>query len=280
VKATPGILQDADPARWRQHLFGLPPDRWERLRGKSFWITGAGTGYGRCLAVALAAAGAEVVLTGRRRGKLEDTLREMREFGIVTDGCRLVACDITDGEAVASACAEVRRHCRALYGLIGNAALPSSGRPYPLQQDTLEEGQRLLTVNVTAPWWLARAILPDMLAGNAMRILFMTSEAGWADTPGFGLYNVSKAALNSLSASLAAECAARSPQCDVQINALIPGEARTEMNQGSTQSPYAVVSMALALLSHPAGGPNGKFFHRDGRHFGFAYAAPYGQRLL
>ena len=67
---------------------------------------------------------------------------------------------------------------------------------------------------------------------------------------------------------------------DIQMNALIPGEARTEMNRGSTQSPYKVVSMALILLSHPRGGPNGRFFHRDGRHFGLGYTLPYDKPLI
>jgi len=65
----------------------------------------------------------------------------------------------------------------------------------------------------------------------------------------------------------------------VQINVLDPGEARTEMNQGSTNSPFAAVPMALLLLSHPKGGPNGKFFHRNGRHLAFAYSDAYDSDL-
>ena len=66
---------------------------------------------------------------------------------------------------------------------------------------------------------------------------------------------------------------------DIQINVLVP-KARTEMNQGSTETPYAVVSMVLVLLSHPPGGPNGFFFNRDGRHLAFAYIQEYPQPLL
>jgi NAD(P)-dependent dehydrogenase (short-subunit alcohol dehydrogenase family) len=139
---------------------------------------------------------------------------------------------------------------------------------------------RLLATNVTGQWHVARAALPMMAASGTIRAVFLTSEAGWAFTPGVGPYNVSKAALNSLGASLAAETAARHPGADVQINLLDPGEARTEMNQGSTASPYAAVPMALALLTHPPGGPNGRFFHRDGRHRAFAYAGPWPRSLL
>jgi NAD(P)-dependent dehydrogenase (short-subunit alcohol dehydrogenase family) len=107
-----------------------------------------------------------------------------------------------------------------------------------------------------------------------------SGRGGWAFTPGFGHYNATKAALNSLAGSLAAEAAARYPAADVQINVLNPGEARTEMNGGSTTSPYAAVSMTLILLSHPPSGPNGCFFARDGRHLGFAYAKPWPRELL
>jgi NAD(P)-dependent dehydrogenase (short-subunit alcohol dehydrogenase family) len=118
-----------------------------------------------------------------------------------------------------------------------------------------------------------------MKTGGAVRVLFITSEAGWAFTPGVGLYNVSKAALNNLAGSLAAEYEAAFPDIDIQMNSLAPGEARTEMNQHSTDSPYAVASMALILLSHPPNGPNGKFFHRDGRHLPFTYASAYDKTL-
>jgi NAD(P)-dependent dehydrogenase (short-subunit alcohol dehydrogenase family) len=119
-----------------------------------------------------------------------------------------------------------------------------------------------------------------MLAAGSGRVVLLTSEAGWAYTPGFGPYNVSKSALNNFGASLAAECGARCPSADVQINVLIPGEARTEMNRGSTISPYTIAPMMLALVSHPPGGPNGRFFHRDGRHLSFGYAEAFDRKLL
>ena len=278
--STPGILQKADPARWREHRFGLPADRWARLRGKSFWITGAGTGYGRSIAVALAAAGGQVFLTGRRLAKLAETRDDMARLGVPNDQCHPIVCDLTKPEAIASACAQVRARCDSLYGLVNNAAVAVDGRPNPLQEYDFADWQRILQTNLTAPWLLTREIIPHMLEGSAARVLLITSEAGWAATPGFGPYNISKAALNSLGASLAEEYAASFPTADVQVNVLIPGEARTEMNQYSQESPYTVVSMALTLLSHPRGGPNGRFFHRDGRHFAFAYAEPYEKRLF
>ncbi|MEW6386046.1 MAG: SDR family NAD(P)-dependent oxidoreductase [Thermodesulfobacteriota bacterium] len=270
------VLQEVDPAKWQEHLYGLPPGRWASLRGKSFWVTGAGTGYGRALACALAAAGCQVFLTGRRQDKLLETIKEISALQIDPSHCQIIAADLTNPEEINRACDRVKELCQGLHGLINNAAIP--GRPgslHPLQEDPLEYWQKMVAINVTAPWLITREIFPHLLASGQVRVLFITSGAGWAATPGYGLYNVSKAALNSLAHSLAQEYASSYREADIQINALDPGEARTEMNQGSNQSPYAVASMALLLLSQPPGGPNGRFFHRDGRHLEFGDTAPY-----
>lgn len=279
--STPGIPQHPDPRAWRSHRFGLPPDRWERLRGKSFWVTGAGTGYGRCIALALAAAEGRVFLTGRRREKLEETRAEAAALGIDAANCIAVTADITDSDEVRGAAGAIARHTDLLFGLINNAALPEPRPgPWPLSDLRVEQWNALLATNVTGQWLVSQAALPLLAQGPGFRMVFMSSEAGWAFTPGFGPYNTSKAAVNNLGASFAAECAARYPDKDVQINVLVPGEARTEMNQGSVESPYSAVSMTLALLSHPAPGPNGRFFHRDGRHLAFGHAPPHRGALL
>jgi NAD(P)-dependent dehydrogenase (short-subunit alcohol dehydrogenase family) len=232
------------------------------------------------MAVALACAGAQVFLTGRRREKLEETRGEVHELGGNADRCVSVPADITREDEVEAACLTIRDNCSTLHGLVNNAAVPQHREsPWPLQENSLESWERMLRLNVTAPWLVSRAILPHMIDGGEVRIVFITSEAGWAFTPGVGQYNISKAALNNLGASLAHECAARYPQADVQINMLNPGEARTEMNQGSQRSPYAVVPMILQLLSHPAGGPDARFFHADGRHLSFTYSDAYQRPL-
>ncbi len=279
VERTPGILESADPVDWPRHRFGLPADRWARLKDRAFWVTGAGSGYGRAISVALAAAGAKVMLSGRRREKLQVTLEEAASLGIDIAGCAVLPLDVTAQDQVQAAADAIS--CRGgLTGLVNNAALPAPGSARPLQELGAEAWRRLIETNLTGPWLLSRSALPLMLNGGTVRMLFMSSGAGWAFTPGVGPYNVSKAALNNLSGSLAAEVAATHPEADVQINALNPGEARSEMNGASPISPYAVVSMVLTLLSHPPGGPNGRFFHRDGRHLRFTDALAHDRPLL
>ena len=278
---THGLLHDPNPRDWPRHRFGLPARRWARLRGYSYWVTGAGTGFGQAIAVALSCAGAQVFLTGRRPEKLAETVEAVRRLGGPVEACHLVPADVTDEEQVERACRGIRERCPSLHGLVNNAAVSQRRQsPWPLQLESPAYWRQLLAVNVTAPLLVTAAALPHMVRGGSLRVLFITSEAGWAFTPGFGHYNVSKAALNNLGASFGEECAARYPGVDVQINVLVPGEARTEMNQGSERSPYTIAGMVLLLLSHPPGGPNARFFHADGRHLSFGYSPPYDRSLL
>ncbi|MCM8775864.1 MAG: SDR family oxidoreductase, partial [Candidatus Omnitrophica bacterium] len=265
---------------WSSHRFGLTADRWNFLKGKSIWITGAGTGYGRSMAIGFAAARAQVILTGRRREKLEETVAEMQKLGIDTGSCVILPADLSQPKQIHHAGEVVKKKCSALYGLIHNAAVPCRTFYHPLQEEKLDHWDHMFRVNVTAPWLLTREIFSHMASGRHVRILFITSEAAWAFACGFGPYNVTKAALNNLMGSLTEEFTATYPQMDIQINALSPGEAKTEMNPYSTWSPFSVVSMTMILLSHPSGGPNGKFFHRDGRHLEFGYASPYPHPLI
>jgi len=279
--STHGILQIADPGAWRDHRFGISKSRWAWLDGRAFWITGAGTGYGRAIALALTAAGARTFITGRRIAKLEETRVEGRSLGINVEYCYPLVADITSEVHLSKAVEIIAQHTGQLTGLINSAALPQpDGGRYPLSELSSERWTDLMQTNVTAQWLTTKAALPLLTSGEESRVLFFSSEAGWADTPGFGPYNISKSAVNTLGVSFAAECKARFPENDIQINVLVPGEARTEMNQGSEISPYSVVSMVLALLSHPAGGPNGHFFHRDGRHLALGYSDVYAKDLL
>lgn len=278
---TQGIYEHADPKEWREHRFGLPPERWRRLSGRSFWVTGAGTGFGKSLAVGLAASGATVILGGRRLEKLEEALDEMRSFDIPTNNCHAIPMDITDEESVREACGRIEKNVGSLTGLVNNAGTFVTGLgDWPLMEQEPEDWDRQFDLNVKGQWLVTRGALPLMLRGDEVKVLFITSEAGWAFTPSAGHYNVTKAALNNLGASFAAECEDRYPDVDVQINVVVPGEARSEMNQGSDTSPYTLNSIVLALLSHPDGGPNGRFFFKDGRHLTFGYAPVYEKQIV
>jgi NAD(P)-dependent dehydrogenase (short-subunit alcohol dehydrogenase family) len=254
------------------HGFGLPRERRDLLATRRMWVTGAGTGFGRAVSIALGLLGASVVLTGRREHKLRETIDAAVAAGAAGDRFEALPFDLTDAAAYPQATATLVR--LRIHGVIHCAAVAQQSQQPPPLLDT-ESLPLLLRSNVEAAWRAARAAVQAAIGGDVVRVVLFSSEAGWHFTAGFGPYNVSKAALNNLGGSLAAEVAARYPSCDVQINVLNPGEARSEMNQGSLRSPCTSLPMILALVSHQAGGPNGRFFHADGRHLGFAAAEPW-----
>jgi NAD(P)-dependent dehydrogenase (short-subunit alcohol dehydrogenase family) len=266
-----------DPRTWARHQFGLSLEMRGRLAQRAFWVTGGGTGFGRAVATSLALIGARVVLTGRRASKLEETAREATHTSDVSDRFALLPLDLTRSSDVEAGMDTLRRE--GITGLVHCAAIPQpreSAAPLLLTDSLC----RVMATNLEAAWRAGRAAIAASAPASVVRCVFFSSEAAWHFTPGFGPYNVSKAALNSLAGSLAEETAALHPTCDVQINVLNPGEARSEMNRGSERSPYAAVPMTLALLAQAPGGPNGRFFHADGRHLEFASARPWPVALL
>lgn len=270
-----------DPRQSHQHRYGLPLERWEYLKGRNYWITGAATGFGHAISAAAVAAGAQVFLTGRRTDKLHEAVMLIGSYGISTHLCHIVPSDVRSEAATADALKVIFSRTSVLHGIVNSAAIPPrTVCRFPLADESAEYWDETMAINVRGAWLATRAALRHMLEHGSARVLFLSSAAGWSFAPGFGQYNISKAALNSLAVCLAEEYALHFPAADVQINVLDPGQARTEMNPGSDRSPFGIAHTALALLSHPKGGPNGKFFHQDGRHLSFCGAQPYDRPLI
>ena len=275
------VMQCCIPEEGTSHFFGLTEERWSSLRGKSFWITGGGTGFGYAMAYAVLSAGATVFISGRRESKLREAMELFSVAGLDITNCHCVVMDVRSQSSIDAACEYVRTKCTSLNGLVHSAGLPGAiGSSTPLQNADTDNWQRVMDTNVRGPWLLTRSIFSHLALALSPKVLFITSGAGWGSTPGVGVYNVSKAALNSLGHSMAQEYALNYPQVDIQMNILVPGEAKSEMNRDGKDSPFTVVSMFLILLSYPKGGPNGRFFHRDGRHLRFGDTHAYPHKLI
>jgi NAD(P)-dependent dehydrogenase (short-subunit alcohol dehydrogenase family) len=179
-------------------------------------ITGASRGLGLALARALAADGWRLVIDARGSAELERAARELGRLGEVV----ALAGDVAD-----------RRHRQALVDAAGesidllvNNASTLGASPLPvLAAYPLDAFGRALRVNVLAPLGLAQLVLPRLAEGG--RILNVTSDAAREPYEGWGGYGASKAALEQLTAILAAE------HPDRRIYAVDPGDMRTAMHQ-------------------------------------------------
>jgi short-subunit dehydrogenase len=178
-----------------------------QIAGSSVLLTGATGGLGHAIARALHGHGAELILTGRRTDVLAPLATEL--------DARALAVDLSQP-------AEVERLVREAGEvdiLVANAALPASGR---LESFTVQEIDRALNVNLRAPIVLAHAFLPKMTERRSGHLLFMSSLAGKAATPGTSLYNASKYALRGFASALRAELR----ESGVGVSAVFPGFIR------------------------------------------------------
>jgi NAD(P)-dependent dehydrogenase (short-subunit alcohol dehydrogenase family) len=191
-----------------------------RLVGRVALITGASRGIGAAVAARFAAEGAHVILVARTVGGLEETDDRVRAAG---GAATLVPLDLADGAGIDRLRASLHERWGRLDVLVGNAGLLGGLRPLP----HVEPGrwERVLAINLTANFRLIRALDPLLRASDAGRAIFVTSGAARGAFAYWGPYAASKAGLEAMVRSYAAETA-RTP---LRVNMLDPGIVRTAM---------------------------------------------------
>lgn len=177
------------------------------ISGSKVLLTGATGGLGHAIARALAAKGAQLILTGRRVDVLEPLASEL--------GARALAVDLSEPAEVDRLLVEAGE----LDILVANAALPGSG---PLDSFTLDQIDRALDVNLRAPIALAHALAPQMVKRGSGHLLFMSSLSGKAATAGSSIYNATKFGLRGFAGAMRAELHGTG----VGVSAVFPGFIR------------------------------------------------------
>ena len=185
-------------------------------------VTGASRGIGRAAALALAGQGAHVIALARTQGALEALDDEIRAAG---GAATLVPLDLADHDALDRLGGSIYERWGRLDGLVGNAGL--LGPISPLPHVSPKQFNDVFAVNVTANFRLIRSLDPLLRAAPAGRAVFITSGvASRAATRAYwGLYASSKAALDLLARSYAAETV----KTAVKVMLVNPGPLRTRM---------------------------------------------------
>ena len=183
-------------------------------------VTGASRGIGRATALALARGGAHVVAVGRTVGALEELDDAVRAAGAAAT---LVPLDMRDYAGLYRLAAALHERYQRLDVLIGNAAI--AGPRSPLDHVEPAAWDEIMAVNVTANWHLIRAMDPLLKRARSGRAVFITSGAATHARAYSGPYSVSKAALNVLAQTYAAE----TTSTEVRVNLFNPGPTRTGM---------------------------------------------------
>jgi NAD(P)-dependent dehydrogenase (short-subunit alcohol dehydrogenase family) len=184
-------------------------------------VTGASRGIGYALSLALARAGAHVVAVARTVGGLEELDDAVRAAG---SSATLVPLDMRDYDGFYRLAATLHERYQRLDVLVGNAAI--GGQRSPLSHVDPRAWDEAMAVNVTANYHLIRAMDPLLRRSEAGRAVFLTSGAATNARAYAGPYSTSKAALNALARTYAAETNTTTP---VRVNLFNPGPTRTRM---------------------------------------------------
>ncbi len=194
-----------------------------QLDGKVALITGGGRGIGWAIAVALADAGAAVVVTGRNTVNLEET-----KSAIIAEGGKgmALACDVGSKASVVSAFEKIRAELGAVDILVNNAGITYSRKLHETPDDVWEQ---IIQTNVNGTFYCCKAVLPDMIDKRWGRIITIASIAGLGGIPFSSAYSASKHAQLGLTRSLALEVA----RYNIAVNAICPGWVETNMLEES-----------------------------------------------
>jgi len=205
------------------------------LSGRTALVTGASGGIGGEIARALHGRGATVVLSGTRADAL-DALKQ--ELG---SRAHAVTCDLHDAAAVDA----LPKHAEAAAGkidiLVNNAGVTRDNLFLRMKDAEWDE---VISVDLTAPFRLCRAVLRGMMKNRWGRIVTITSVVGATGNPGQGNYAAAKAGLAGMTKSLAAEVASR----NITVNCVAPGFIATAMTEVLTEGQKSAI-----LARIPAG---------------------------
>jgi meso-butanediol dehydrogenase/(S,S)-butanediol dehydrogenase/diacetyl reductase len=181
-------------------------------------VTGAGTGIGRAVALALQADGYSVALVGRRREPLEAVAGELAEAG---GSASVVVADVGNPAGAAAAAERARDAFGGVDVVVNNAGI---GSDKALLDETLENWEAVLRTNLTSAFLLSQESLPDLIARHGC-IVNVASINGLVAGPGWMSYSVSKAGLIMLARCIANDYG----RLGVRANVVCPGWVRTPM---------------------------------------------------
>ncbi len=214
-----------------------------RLDGKTALVTGSSKGIGRAIAEAMAAQGAQVVISSRKADACELVAEE-----IEAAGGRAVAipCNISHKDQLQELAAATRRAFGRIDILVCNAAVNPHYGPMATVPD--EAYEKTMGANVRSNLWLCNMVIPEMAERQDGAVIIVSSVAGLKGTSNIGIYALSKAADMQLARNFAVEWG----RSNVRVNCLAPSIIKTDMAKALWDNPetyrHAVSTYALGRI--------------------------------
>jgi NAD(P)-dependent dehydrogenase (short-subunit alcohol dehydrogenase family) len=192
-----------------------------KLAGKTALITGAGSGIGRATALLFAREGAKLALVGRTASKLNAVAHEI---GAGPEHVKCVAADLSERGEARRAVEECGEHFGSLDVVINNAGISRQRGLLEVDETLMDE---LLAHNIKNPFWVAQFAVPWLLRRKGGCIVNISSSLGIKPSPGFGLYAMTKAALQMLTLTFAQEYSASG----IRVNTICPAVVDTPIHE-------------------------------------------------
>ncbi|MEO7207754.1 MAG: SDR family NAD(P)-dependent oxidoreductase [Steroidobacteraceae bacterium] len=206
-------------------------------------VTGGSRGLGLAMSSALAGAGYRVIAVARNNSaELTTAAAKATQEG--RGAIEFRACDLSDVEALAPLVRALRSDFGALYGLINNAGLGTSGILSTMRD---AEIQRLIQLNTVSPIVLSKYVVRSMMTQREGRIVNIASIVASTGYSGLSVYSATKASLIGFTRSLAREVG----QLGITVNALAPGFVATEMTHDLNDSQRQKIARRSALHRMP-----------------------------
>jgi len=214
------------------------------LAGKVALVTGASKGIGFEIAEIFAAAGAKVVLCSRNQDAVDEMAKKLRNQGYEAVG---IACNVGKLEDLPLLVEKTIAQYGQIDILVNNAASnPVFG---PIHETSLDAFDKIMNVNVKAPFELSRLCFPHLRKSNGASIINISSIGGISPEPGLGIYSVSKAALISLSKVLAKEWG----DSKIRVNTICPGLIQTKFSEALWSNDKIMATLMKQLAIKRAG---------------------------
>lgn len=243
------------------------------LEGKVALITGASKGIGQAIAELYAAAGAKVVVSSRKQEAVDEVTKTIKNNG---GQALAIACNVGDADDISRLVDQTVATYGAIDILVNNAAANPTFGPVVLTNEAAFD--KIMNVNVKAPFELAKKVYPLMKAKKSGSVINISSVGGLRPESGLGIYSVSKASLISLTKVMAKEWG----DDNIRVNAICPGLIKTKFSEAlwsnekimnvmmkmvaikRVGTPEEIAALALFLASEASGYCTGSVFTADG----------------